>query len=208
MERGAVAFDTTLSSHAYFFFSCVHVSFPWLFSYIQVSFDMFDVRVCLQVWRRRNNAHSWGVGPYCALRNAATHCNTFRCILEEWECIARAGTRCNTLQHTATHSWGVRPYCALHNAATHCNALRHNATHFNAFFQGSETVSCAATHCNTLQHIVTHCNTFQRILQEREPSRSSLRIPCAHSKVSMLRIVSFGQVIMYIYIYMYTYIDR
>jgi len=95
-----------------------------------------------------------------------------------------SGTRCNTLQHTATHFqqqhkgrvpntpdklkyWETATHCnTAQHTATHYNTLQHTATHCNTLVPKPPTdcntrrLQHTATHCNTLQHIATHCNTL------------------------------------------------
>jgi len=74
---------------------------------------------------------------------------------------SRTGSRCNTLQHTATHYNTVQP-ASLYNtnfilvhSGTHCTCciiLPHTAIRCNI-------LQHTATYCITVQHPSTHCNT-------------------------------------------------
>ena len=70
-----------------------------------------------------------------------------------------AGTRCNTLQHTAAH------YNTLQHPAAHCNTLQHTTTPCTALHHSAthcnNTLQHTATHWNALQHTTTHCSCRQ-----------------------------------------------
>ena len=88
----------------------------------------------------------------------------------------RAGTHCNTLQHTATlhlryaywhmHTWVMPRVDILQQTATNYNTLQHTATHYaldtREYTADTSHATCWQTvaHCNTLSTL--RHNTLQR----------------------------------------------